>query len=86
MPAILALDPVTDTFRFWGRFGSKFIATCIGGLDCRNRNQMDLESVDLPVGAAWKLDTQTLMPVMDQPGVILAHLLSCTDDLIDVKG
>ena len=36
-----------------------------------------LDSVDFPVGAATKLDTQTLMPFIDQPGVIFVHFLSC---------
>lgn len=36
-----------------------------------------LERVDLPVGAAWKLETHTLMPTMAHPGVAFAHFFNC---------
>ena len=41
-----------------------------------------LDSVDFPVGAAMKLDTQTLMPVIDHPGTAFAHFFSCSTHLL----
>ena len=42
--------------------------------------------VDLPLGAATKLETTKLSPVIDQLGVMLVHFFNCNRQSQDSEG